>query len=44
MNKKVVGNETIREVKSAKDFKKPQNFDAFIDSIAKTFGIKKKEI
>ena len=42
MSKKVVGNEVIREVKSAKDFKKPQKFDAFIDSIAKTFGIKKK--
>jgi hypothetical protein len=42
MDKKVVGNEVIREVKSAKDFKKPQKFDAFIDSIAKTFGIKKK--
>ena len=42
ISKKVVGKETIREVKSAKDFKKPQKFDDFINSIAKTFGIKKK--
>ena len=42
MSKKLEDKEVIRVVKSAKDFKKPQNFDAFIDSIAKTFGIKKK--